>query len=52
MAFEDYYRTTTPCSETDPDKLHDLKSDLDSYQVYDVTIIDQFVEHYNNFYLR
>jgi type I restriction enzyme R subunit len=46
MAFEDYYRTTILSAETDPNKLHDLKSDLDSYQVYDVTMIDQFVEHY------
>ena len=46
MAFEDYYRTTILSAETDPNKLHDLKSDLDSYQVYNVTMIDQFVEHY------
>jgi type I restriction enzyme R subunit len=33
-AFEPYYRTTILGEETDPDKLHDLKSDLDSPQVY------------------
>lgn len=29
-----YYRTTILSDETDPNKLHDLKSDLDGYQVY------------------
>lgn len=33
-AFSDYYRTTILAEETDPDKLHDLKADLDSRQVY------------------
>ncbi|MCG2737499.1 MAG: hypothetical protein L6282_14035 [Candidatus Methanoperedenaceae archaeon] len=46
MAFEDYYRTTILSAETDPDKLHDLKSDLDGYQVYNKSNIDQFVELY------
>ena len=34
-AFADYYQTTILADETDPDKLHDLKTDLDGYQVYD-----------------
>ena len=34
MAFADYYRTTILAEETDPNKLHDLKSALDGYQVY------------------
>ena len=34
-AFEPYYRTTILSEETDPNKLHDLKADLDGYQVYD-----------------
>ena len=34
MAFEPYYRTTILSEETDPNKLHDLKADLDGYQVY------------------
>ena len=34
-AFADYYRTTILSEETDPNKLHDLKADLDGYQVYD-----------------
>ena len=46
MAFEDYYRTTILSAETDPDKLHDLKSDLDGYQVYNNGNIDLFVELY------
>lgn len=33
-AFADYYRTTVLSEETDPNKLHDLKSGLDGYQVY------------------
>ena len=33
-SFEPYYRTTILSEETDPNKLHDLKADLDSYQVY------------------
>ncbi len=34
-AFDDYYRTTLLSSETDPNKLHDLKAALDGHQVYD-----------------
>ena len=33
-AFADYYRTTILSEETDANKLHDLKSALDGYQVY------------------
>ena len=45
-AFSDYYRTTILSDETDPDKLHDLKSDLDSYQVYAPEDVEQLVELY------
>ena len=45
-AFADYYRTTILSEETDPNKLHDLKSALDGYQVYAVAQIDQLVELY------
>ncbi|WIM46354.1 type I restriction endonuclease subunit R [Methanosarcina mazei] len=45
-AFSDYYRTTVLSDETDPNKLHDLKSDLDSYQAYSPEQIEQFVELY------
>ena len=46
MAFADYYRTTILSEETDPDKLHDLKSTLDGYQVYETAQIDQLVDLY------
>ena len=45
-AFAEYYRTTILSEETDPDKLHDLKATLDSYQVYDLAQIDELVELY------
>jgi type I restriction enzyme R subunit len=45
-AFEDYYRTTILSAETDPNKLHDLKADLDGYQIYDGAGVDQLVERY------
>lgn len=45
-AFADYYRTTILAEETDPNKLHDLKTALDGYQVYAATQVEQFVERY------
>lgn len=45
-AFADYYRTTVLAEETDPNKLHDLKAALDSYQVYAQAQIDQLVGLY------
>ncbi|MFA6101602.1 MAG: type I restriction endonuclease subunit R [Victivallaceae bacterium] len=42
-AFADYYRTTVLSDETDPNKLHDLKSALDGYQVYNQWQIDAVV---------
>ncbi len=45
-AFADYYRTTILSDETDPNKLHTLKSELDQYQVYSAEQIDQLVELY------
>ncbi len=45
-AFADYYRTTILAEETDPDKLHDLKADLDGRQVYSPDQVDDFVELY------
>ncbi len=45
-AFADYYRTTILAEETDPNKLHDLKSVLDGYQVYDSGQIGQLVALY------
>lgn len=46
QAFDDYYRTTILSDETDPDKLHDLKADLDNHQVYNQEAIDELVERY------
>jgi type I restriction enzyme R subunit len=46
QAFAPYYRTTILAEETDPNKLHDLKGELDSYQVYDDSQIDSFVALY------
>jgi type I restriction enzyme R subunit len=43
-AFSDYYRTTILSEETDPNKLHDLKSILDRYQVYAWPQVEQLVE--------
>ncbi len=45
-AFEDFYRTTILSEETDPNKLHDLKADLDSLQVYTGEEIDRVVSNY------
>ena len=46
QSFAPYYRTTILAEETDPNKLHDLKSELDAYQVYDDDQIDGFVTLY------
>lgn len=45
-AFEPYYRTTILADETDPNKLHDLKADLDRYQVYPPEGVDELVRLY------
>ena len=45
-SFADYYRTTVLSKETDPNKLHTLKGELDSYQVYSPEQIDELVELY------
>lgn len=45
-AFSDYYRTTILSKETDPNKLHALKADLDRYQVYSPEQIDSLVDLY------
>ena len=47
-SFEDYYQTTILASETDPDKLHDLRGALDQRQVYSWEQVDGFVEAYLN----
>ena len=45
-ASADYFRTTILSKETDPNKLHDLKGDLDGYQVYSTKQIDGLVAFY------
>jgi type I restriction enzyme R subunit len=44
LAFQDYYRTTVLCEETDPNKLHDLKAALDAAQVYTPEQVDELVK--------
>ena len=46
IAFEPYYRTTILSEETDPNKLHDLKASLDSYQVYAWEQVENLVTLY------
>ncbi len=46
QSFADYYRTTILSKETDADKLHTLKGELDKYQVYSPEQINEFVELY------
>ena len=46
QAFEPYYRTTILAEETDPNKLHDLKADLDRLQVYSPQEIEEFLSLY------
>ena len=45
-SFADYYRTTILADETDPDKLHDLKADLDGARVYSPGQVEDFVKLY------
>ncbi len=45
-AFEQFYRTTILSDETDPNRLHDLKADLDGAGVYTAGDVDRFVELY------
>ena len=45
-AFQAYYRTTLLAEETDPNKLHDLKSALDGYQVYAPAQVLEVVENF------
>jgi type I restriction enzyme R subunit len=43
-AFADYYRTTILSEETDPNKLHDLKAELNRAEVYTDAEIEAVVE--------
>ena len=41
-AFQDYYQTTTLPEETDPNRLYDLQSQLEGFDLYDADKIDRF----------
>ncbi len=45
-AFQDYYRATIQTSETDPNRLHDLKAELDGQQVYSGQQVEDLVALY------
>lgn len=45
-SFGDYYRTTILSDETDPNKLHTLRAELDAYQVYSTQQVDSLVALY------
>jgi type I restriction enzyme R subunit len=45
-AFQDYYRATVQVGQTDANKLHDLKNDLDSKQVYSWQQVEDLVALY------
>lgn len=45
-AFQDYYQTTLLAEETDPNKLHDLKADLDNAQVYSPEQVQSVAERF------
>lgn len=47
-AFERYYRTTLLCGETDPNKLHDLVSDMEETQVFGTEDVEATVRLYLN----
>lgn len=48
VAFQDYYRSTILSDETDPNKVHDLKTALDAYQVYGPDDVNLLVEFFLN----
>jgi type I restriction enzyme R subunit len=41
-AFQQYYQTTTLAAETDPNRLYDLQSQLDGFELYDEATIEEF----------
>lgn len=45
-AFQDYYRATIQIGETDANKLHDLKAELDGQQVYSWEQVESLVALY------
>ena len=47
-AFQDYYQATFLEEETDPDKLHDLQSELEGYGLFTTADVDAFAEIFFN----
>lgn len=45
-AFQEYYRATVQVGETDANKLHDMKNDLDAHQVYAWQQVEELVSLY------
>jgi type I restriction enzyme R subunit len=45
-AFSDYHLTTILSEETDPNKLHDIKAELDGHQVYSWEQVEELVRLY------
>ena len=43
-AFQQYYQTTKLAEETDPNRLYDLQSELDGFDLYDADTIDRFCD--------
>ena len=43
-AFQQYYQTTMLAEETDPNRLYDLQSQLEGFNLYDEATIDEFCE--------
>ena len=43
-AFQQYYQTATLAEETDPNRLYDLQSQLEGFDLYDADTINQFCE--------
>lgn len=41
-SFANYYRTTILSDQTDPNKLHNMKNDLDAIQLYTDDVLDEF----------
>lgn len=47
-AFSTYYKTTILSGETDPNKLYDLVTTMENYQVYTANDVEQLVNNYLN----
>ena len=43
-AFQQYYQTTTLIEETDPNRLYDLQTELEGFDLYDEETLNQFCE--------